>query len=302
MGKGARIRLGIAALAVAATAAAVHFGGLTGDETRNADRASAPAPEAARPGGEPKSASLAEMIAASRPGFSREARGDLFAAPPPPPAPAKTVPLPEVEIKPTAPPFPYKYGGWIAVGGTRVHYLQRGNDVIAIGKGEVLDGVWRIDALSEDRIEVSFVPLGQQMSMLFASLIREPTAQSGVSASAGGADEDAPPQRGRSPSRSERSTVPLAGGSSDAPSAPAAAPAQPSPRMGVAGAARQAAATPQSASAAPASAAAVPTGRLGVEAPRSGTMPTGPTQPGTSTNVGPGSMPTGPAPTGKLGL
>jgi hypothetical protein len=159
--------------------------------------------------------------------------------------------------------------------------------------------VWRIDAVSEDRIEVSFVPHGEQLSMLFASLTREPTAQGGVSASAGGADEDAPPLRARATSRSAPRTVPLAVGSTDVPSAPA--PAQPGPRMGVGGAARSAAAPLPNATTGPASSSAVPTGRLGVEAPRSGTMPTGPTQPGNS-QTGPGSMPTSPAPTGKLGL
>ena len=301
MGKGARIRLGmLAALAVAATAGAVHFGGLTGGEP-GVERASAPAPDAARPGSEPKNASLAELVAASRPGLSREARGDLFASPPrPQPAPAKTAPLASVETKPAAPPFPYKYGGWVAVGATRVHYLQKGNDVVAIRKGEVLDGVWRIDAVSEDRLEVSFVPLGQELSLLFASLTREPSAQGGVSASAGGAPEDEPRQRVRAASRSAPSTVPLAVGSTDVSSPPA--PAQAGPRVGVAGAARSAATPLPNASLGPASASVVPTGKLGAEAPSSGSMPTGPAQAGTPTQTGPGSMPTGPAPTGKLGL
>jgi len=298
VGKG-RIRFGIiAALAVAATAGAVHFAGRPGDESRSADRASPAAPEAVRPGSRPKNASLAELIAESRPGLSREARADLFAAPPPP-APRKKETAPSITPKPATPPFPYKYGGWVAVGATRVHYLQRGNDVIAISKGDVLDGVWRIDAVSEDRFEVSFVPDGERLSMLFASLTREPAAQGGVSASAGGAPEDAPPQRTLAASRSAPSTVPLAVGRADA--SLAAAPAQSGPRMGVAGAARSAATPLPNASAGPASQSVVPTGKLGVEAPRSGSMPTGPTQPGTSTQLGPGSMPTSPAPTGKLG-
>ena len=294
MGKAVQLRRAmIAALAVAATAAAVHFSGRTGGESLNVDGATPATPDAA----EPKSASFAELIGASRRGLPDEARGDLFGGltPRSEPAPQKTTPA--IAPKPAAPPFPYKYGGWVAVGGTlRVHYLQKGNEVIAINKGDVLDGVWRVDAVGEDRIEVSFVPGGQQLSMLLASLTGEATAVGGASAL-----HHIPSSAAAQPAMS---TEPLLIGAVGLPAA--MAPAQPSPRLGVASAVTSARIQNQSAAAGPGSSSTVPTGKLGVDAPGSGSMPTGAAQAGASMPIGPapsGSMPTNPAPTGKkLGL
>lgn len=296
MQKGAQIRRGmIAALAVAAVAGAVHLAKRPGGELQSAAPASS---DASRPGAAPKSANLAELIAAPRPALSREARADLFAPPRPDPAPAKTVSA--VASKPEVPPFPYRYGGWVAVGSDahRLYYLQKGNQVFAVNKGEMLDEVWRVDAVNEDRIEVSFVPLGQQLSLSLASLTGEHAPQGSQSAALGGASASGESaSTGAAPAR-PLSRTPLASAASQPATTTAPPPAGPvmgapltedprPSRAGVAGAAKSAATLPQNASAGPGSSSTVPTGRLGVDAPSSGSMPTGPA-----------SL----APTGKLGL
>src|SRR5258708_5537630 len=57
--------------------------------------------------------------------------------------------------RPAPPAFPYKYGGTLKKSnGVTETFLLRGADLIAIRAGELLDGTWRIEALTQDRIEV----------------------------------------------------------------------------------------------------------------------------------------------------
>jgi hypothetical protein len=280
----------VAAMAVAATAGAVYFGERPGDDWRSVGHASAAAPDASRRGIEPRSAGLAELVAAPRPGLSREARGDLFAVPATRvPAPQKTTPT--IAQAPVVPPFPYKYAGWVTVGGQRAHYLHKGNEVIAIGKGDVLDHVWRVDGLSDERIEVSYVPLGEQQSMLLASLMRETAGQGAVAAAAVASAAQTPARA--------RSSEPVA-----LPAAAQPATAAPTVVAGPIGFPIRTASA-SGGSAAPDTSSAVPTGRLGLDAPTSGSMPIGPAQGGSSMPIGSapaGTMPMAPTPTGKLGL
>jgi hypothetical protein len=79
----------------------------------------------------------------------------------------------EPAAAPSAPPFPFKYAGRLEMGsGPATIYLVRGNDVVPVKAGDVLDG-FRVDALSEDRIELTFVASGQRFSMLLSSLTGE---------------------------------------------------------------------------------------------------------------------------------
>jgi hypothetical protein len=294
-----RIHRGLlATIAVAATAGAVYFGERPGDDSRSVGQASAAAPDASRTDSGAKSASLAELVGLPRAGLSREIRGDLFAVPARP-APAVQSAAPLIASAPVVPPFPYKYGGWVAVGvnAQRVHYLHRGNEVIAIGRGDVLDGAWRVDTLSDERIEVSYVPLGQQRSMLLASLMGETGAQG--TAAQGAVAPAAVASAGQAPGRT-LSSEPVAPPAAAQPAAAAStviAGAIPFPST-----ARTASA---GVSAGPDASSPVPTGKLGADAPTSGSMPTGPAQGGSSMPIGrapAGTMPTGPTPTGKLGL
>jgi len=86
---------------------------------------------------------------------------DLFAGhswyrPPPPPPPR----APENPPPPTAPPFPYSYlGQYERPGDKPVYFLQRGDSVFDVQVGQVLDGVWNIDAVAEGRMRLTYTPL-----------------------------------------------------------------------------------------------------------------------------------------------
>jgi len=194
--------------------------------------ASAAAQDPARPAPEAKSP---EVAVPSRPRVSGETRGNLFAGPKPVVrAPVKAAPV--VAPKPSVPPFPYKYAGRVAVGNEAARiYLQKGSELVEIKKGSMLDDAWRVDAVSEDRIEVSFVPLAQQLTMSLASLTGEPGAQGALSTAAGSATSAAS-GRALASTQSQLPAVPVA--SAQQQSAPGAAPLiggpiLPSPAPGV---------------------------------------------------------------------
>jgi hypothetical protein len=86
------------------------------------------------------------------------------------------------------PPFPFKYAGWARNNGVQQVFLERGSMVLSIKAGDVLEG-FRIDAIGDDRLEVTYLAADQQSSLLFASLTGGgertlPTAGSGAVASA----------------------------------------------------------------------------------------------------------------------
>lgn len=96
-----------------------------------------------------------------------ESKTDLFrfisfqppvpkALPPPPP------PLPPP--KPSAPTFPYQYfGRMVDVDGRTITYLTRGDTLIPIHARQLLDNTYRIDAVTETQIVVTYVPLEEKI-------------------------------------------------------------------------------------------------------------------------------------------
>jgi hypothetical protein len=243
----------------------------------------------------PAKGSLAQAIGElARAPMSSRLGGDLFAAWTPATQPAATQPA---AATPTAlPVFPYKYAGTLKNGaGVTEAFLSRGAELVPIRVGELLDEAWRVDALIEDRIEVTFVPASQHVSMLLASLIAEPSA----------AGQASQPQ-----STSAVASISAGMPRGEASAAPASAAGLPGAAQSVRGgfvpgtvannpsAAR---ATPDSSQAvAGASGAGVgaqtppPASRLGSEPPAQGSMPVGPAPAG--------SFPKDPTPSGKLGL
>ena len=68
-----------------------------------------------------------------------------------------------------APPFPFKYAGWLREGAARKVLLERGSMVVPVKAGDVLEG-FRIDAVHDERLEVTFLASGQSLSLLITSL------------------------------------------------------------------------------------------------------------------------------------
>lgn len=96
---------------------------------------------------------------------------DLFAGHswyrPPPPAPVVEVAPPP----PTAPPFPYVYiGQYERPGDKPVYYLQRGESVFDVQVGQVLDGVWNIDAVADGQMRLTYAPLKLPQAISIGSI------------------------------------------------------------------------------------------------------------------------------------
>jgi hypothetical protein len=219
-------------------------------------------------------------------------RAPVVVAPPPPPPPA----------------FPYKYAGTVKhANGASEAFLMRGGELLSIKPGELLEGQWRIEALTAARIEVTYVPAGERRSLLLADLVTDPAPSTPSSAQTNSVATYEQPAAGRSIAQSGAApSLPgsfaggIAGGRAGvAAAAPSGLGAPAAPRV-----VADASAPSASAVAAPAAsgASSTPLGaptpttsaRLGSDAPTQGSMPLG--------AAPSGSFPRGPTPTGKLGL
>ena len=90
---------------------------------------------------------------------------DPFAAParkqetyvPPPPPPVRKA---EAAAKPTVPPLPFTYRGILTDSdGAWLVQLGEGNDYLLAGPGEIIDSTYRLDALNEDELRFTYLPL-----------------------------------------------------------------------------------------------------------------------------------------------
>ena len=107
--------------------------------------------------------------------FEREplvdAANDPFkvAGPPPPPKPVEASPPPP-PVAPVAPPFPYHYlGRMLSVDGKQLTYLTRGDAMIPIQLHQVLDQDYRVDALSDAEIVITYLPLDERVRIVVRS-------------------------------------------------------------------------------------------------------------------------------------
>lgn len=111
----------------------------------------------AAPAPSDESKSAAVLSLPERPTLS-EPRGKLFGSQSwQPPAPKITAVAPQT---PSAPPMPYRYAGKLVRNGLLQVFLSKGDTAIPITAGEVIDGVYRIEAIGEDRITIIYLPLG----------------------------------------------------------------------------------------------------------------------------------------------
>lgn len=88
---------------------------------------------------------------------------DAFAArswrPPPPPARAAA------PSAPVAPPLPFAYIGKLLDEGATTVFLARGAQNLAVKLGETIDGQYRLDALNEGAVTLTYLPLAQQQTL-----------------------------------------------------------------------------------------------------------------------------------------
>ena len=79
--------------------------------------------------------------------------------PPPPPPPPEPAPPPP---PPTAPPLPFTFIGKSVADGAWEVYLVRGDRTYVVhGKGDVIDGTYRVDAIAPPVLTLTYLPLNQ---------------------------------------------------------------------------------------------------------------------------------------------
>jgi hypothetical protein len=104
-------------------------------------------------------------------GAQEAAARDVFTAhswyrPPPPPPPQASEPPPP----PTVPPVPFTFVGiFEAADGKPVIYLAEGEKLHTVSEGDVLNGVWRVEAGGVDQIVLQYLPLSARQPLALGS-------------------------------------------------------------------------------------------------------------------------------------
>lgn len=84
------------------------------------------------------------------------------------PVPIAPVPVAPTEFvgplpKPSPPPLPFSYMGRMQEeGGKWTIYLARGDAAYSVTPGEVLDGKYRVESLTDSQIEFTYLPLSEK--------------------------------------------------------------------------------------------------------------------------------------------
>ena len=81
--------------------------------------------------------------------------------PPPPPAPVQDLPPPA----PVAPPLPFTVIGKAAAAAGLEVYLVRGDKTLIVKTGDIVDGVYRVDAIAPPVMTLTYLPLNQMQQM-----------------------------------------------------------------------------------------------------------------------------------------
>lgn len=153
------------------------------------------AKSAAKPSAGPATPQQAAAPGATLPeraGLS-ETQSPLFSSqswePPPPPV---VVQPPAPPPKPVAPPLPYTFAGRMLQDGQVYVFLARGDSVVTAKQGDVIDGVYRVDGVTESEVALTYVPLNQKQSLTVASSLPRAISPPGPAIAAAGKPPSAP--------------------------------------------------------------------------------------------------------------
>ena len=81
--------------------------------------------------------------------------------PPPPPPPPKPLPPPP----PTAPPLPFTYLGRYEGSAKPVIFLVRGDRVLLVSAGDVIEGTYRVDGIAGTALGLTYLPLNIRQTL-----------------------------------------------------------------------------------------------------------------------------------------
>ena len=65
-------------------------------------------------------------------------------------------------LTPVAPPMPYQFSGALVSEGQLQIFLAKGDSIISVGLGETIEGGYRVDAIDERQITLTYLPLEQK--------------------------------------------------------------------------------------------------------------------------------------------
>lgn len=90
------------------------------------------------------------------------AKADPFSKPAPNPPPPQEVKAPPPPPAPQAPPLPYRHFGMVTgPDGKETVFLTQGSRLLTVRQGEVVDGQYRVDKISDEEIVFTYLPLEQ---------------------------------------------------------------------------------------------------------------------------------------------
>jgi hypothetical protein len=175
-----RLRTGLIVLALGLTLAAVYWAsGLEEDGTADVagpTAADAQAPARARPrteappggmeGGQAIDLARLQRAPATQPSAELFGEPPAAIAPPPPKASRRAQEVAEAPPPPPEPPpLPFKYLGQLAEAGRKLVFLAAGERNLVVGAGDVIDGLYRIDAIGTDELMLTYLPMNVQQTL-----------------------------------------------------------------------------------------------------------------------------------------
>ena len=84
----------------------------------------------------------------------------------PPRAPVVAVPVSSPPPRrPAAPPLPFRFIGKLDDSQQMLVFLQRGEDVHVVRVGDVIDGTYRVEGVTDDRMTLVYLPLQVSQSL-----------------------------------------------------------------------------------------------------------------------------------------
>lgn len=133
----------------------------------------APAAQAVA-GRKPAAATAEALVATNWAAVKREAwtvpDNAYFAAwapPPPPPAPKQVAAPPAPPAAPVAPAFPYQLIGRLVEGDQATALLAGSSRSLAVKAGDVVDGQWRVDQVTERGLNLTWLPAKLNQTISF---------------------------------------------------------------------------------------------------------------------------------------
>jgi hypothetical protein len=156
-------------LVIAAGAVAAAFVPLPEQVDPQADTDLLPAPRAA--GSVPDSGRLSGLPERETIGARG---GELFASrswAPPRESRPKVEPVAAAPAPPPPPPLPYRIAGRVAYGEEAHVVLARGESVLTVREGDVLDGGYRVESIAADRVTLRYTPLDLRHELAIAATL-----------------------------------------------------------------------------------------------------------------------------------